>query len=323
MYLRKKLTKRYIIDIVRGKASVKLARMIWRVQERKMIRRRIMTSLIRNGCIKVLRAVIVGIIAVFVIAMMVACEEPIANNESFTITFNSNGGSKVSPINVDYGDIIPKPEDPIKNGYDCIFAGWYDWTLTKEFTFNTAITADMILYAKWRPYELGETGPGGGKIFYRDEAGFIMTDNNQVCHYLEAAPADMDTKLTWREQGVNYLRTETNLGAGRNNTYLIMTTPDFYPEPILNIVISPAAQACYEYKKGGKNDWFLPSKDELEVLYLNKAYVNNFLSNYYWSSTGVETDGDILAYSQSLLTGSYGFFYTVHDSLCVRAIRAF
>jgi hypothetical protein len=176
-------------------------------------------------------------------------------------------------------------------------------------------------------YELGDTGPGGGKIFYYSETGFTMTDNNQLCHYLEAAPADMDTELLWRSQGSNNinLTAETSLGTGRKNTYLIVTTTGFYPEPILNIVISPAAQAFYDYRHGGKSDWFLPSKDELNLLYINRAYVNNFLSNYYWSSTGGEGIGGVDAYSQNFLGGSSSMFLKnpFEDSLGVRAIRAF
>jgi hypothetical protein len=45
------------------------------------------------------------------------------------------------------------------------------------------------------PYELGDTGPGGGKIFYVSTEGFTMTDDNTTAHYLEAAPADMESGL--------------------------------------------------------------------------------------------------------------------------------
>ncbi len=65
-----------------------------------------------------------------------------------TITFNSNGGSKVDPITGKPGDNITKPADPTKQGY--IFAGWYkEETFQMEFVFSTMPSSDITLYAKW------------------------------------------------------------------------------------------------------------------------------------------------------------------------------
>ena len=67
----------------------------------------------------------------------------------YSVTFNSNGGSTVAQIsNVESGTKITKPADPTKEGYQ--FQGWYkDSALTAAFDFNTGITSNIILYAKW------------------------------------------------------------------------------------------------------------------------------------------------------------------------------
>lgn len=68
---------------------------------------------------------------------------------SFTVTFNSNGGSAVAPQSVLSGQKATEPTDPTKDGYT--FDDWYLPTdLSTPFDFaNTTITADITLYAKW------------------------------------------------------------------------------------------------------------------------------------------------------------------------------
>ena len=67
---------------------------------------------------------------------------------TFTVTFNTNGGSAVASQTVADGSKATKPADPTKDGYT--FDGWYqDATFTVAFDFSSAITADITLYAKW------------------------------------------------------------------------------------------------------------------------------------------------------------------------------
>ena len=64
------------------------------------------------------------------------------------VSFNTNGGSDVETIKVDYNKKLTLPENPTKVGHT--FVGWYqDTSLTNEFNVNTSITKDITLYAKW------------------------------------------------------------------------------------------------------------------------------------------------------------------------------
>ena len=68
--------------------------------------------------------------------------------EIYTVTFDSNGGGNIAPIDVEAGQTVTRPADPV-NG-DKVFLRWCsDATLTTEFDFNTPITADTTLYAVW------------------------------------------------------------------------------------------------------------------------------------------------------------------------------
>ncbi|MCU6791576.1 InlB B-repeat-containing protein [Paenibacillus sp. WQ 127069] len=67
---------------------------------------------------------------------------------NYTVAFNSNGGTAVSSQSVGYDGIPNKPADPTRTGYT--FGGWYtDAGLTTAYAFNTAITGNTTLYAKW------------------------------------------------------------------------------------------------------------------------------------------------------------------------------
>src|SRR5690606_14355369 len=69
---------------------------------------------------------------------------------NYKVMFESNGGSAVDEIEVDYGQTISAPDEPEREGY--AFAGWYkEDGLTEAWNFDTdTIPANNItLYAKW------------------------------------------------------------------------------------------------------------------------------------------------------------------------------
>src|SRR5690554_2380820 len=57
-------------------------------------------------------------------------------SKTFTVTFESNGGSTVEAISVKKDEKVTKPTDPTKDGYD--FGGWFkEESLTTEWKFQT------------------------------------------------------------------------------------------------------------------------------------------------------------------------------------------
>lgn len=68
--------------------------------------------------------------------------------KEFNVKFNSNGGTAIADKKVVYNNAVEKPTDPTRTGYE--FKGWYtDSEFKNEFKFETKITADTTLYAKW------------------------------------------------------------------------------------------------------------------------------------------------------------------------------
>jgi len=172
-------------------------------------------------------------------------------------------------------------------------------------------------------YALGDTGPGGGKIFYVSEEGFTMTDTGEICHYLEAAPTNMPTTLRWatsdyEDESIPDAKWSygaggaQSLGAGRNNTAAILGID----------ANAPAAKACADYSNNGMTDWFLPSCDEQTQMWNNRSYIGNIAGTQnYWSST----EAVFANYSAWGFNFNGGATTTQGKSnaLNVRAIRAF
>lgn len=81
--------------------------------------------------------------------------------ESWTVAFNSNGGSACDTKFVATADgKLVKPADPTRDGYT--FGGWYtDEACTQAYDFSTPVTADLTLYAKWTKNAVNPGGNGG------------------------------------------------------------------------------------------------------------------------------------------------------------------
>ena len=160
-------------------------------------------------------------------------------------------------------------------------------TDTGKFKIGTGSTAwNSLLYAvtptQTFTYKVGDTGPGGGIIFFVDRydeyAGFT---------YLEVAPVGTEVQLTWATD-VNSNRTTAvsgadskALGAGHQNTLDIVAQTG-------NIAATCAAAYCADLTSGGQTDWYLGSTTEMkmvyEVVHLQLS-VGGFSPGYYWSSS--------------------------------------
>lgn len=78
-----------------------------------------------------------------------------------TVSFNTDGGSAVQDVTARYDTKVAAPAVPTKEHYS--FLGWYkDEALTVAFNFDTTVTSDMTLYAKWKLNEFTVTFNANG-----------------------------------------------------------------------------------------------------------------------------------------------------------------
>ena len=94
----------------------------------------------------------------------------------YTVTFESNGGTAVEAINVEYNNTFDLPANPTLDGYT--FAGWYtDESLTQAYTTGSLVTESFTLYAKWTEMVANEAYTymwhfDGTTVTYSNEASF-------------------------------------------------------------------------------------------------------------------------------------------------------
>ena len=92
-----------------------------------------------------------------------------------------------------------------------------------------------------------------------------------------ATASDISTGTTWGCVGTALSGADgTAIGTGNQNTIDIMAGC---------ATAGIAARLCGDLVQGGYSDWYLPSKDELNKLYLNRSAIGGFASVGYWSST--------------------------------------
>lgn len=75
-----------------------------------------------------------------------------SSSTSYTVTFDSQGGSDADSVQVSRNQTVAKPDDPVRDGYR--FDGWYtDPEGTQSYDFETNVTQSFTLYAKWTAQE--------------------------------------------------------------------------------------------------------------------------------------------------------------------------
>jgi hypothetical protein len=188
-------------------------------------------------------------------------------------------------------------------------------TSLTAYTAHTAYVAVKDAVDNYAFTRLYYRGPAGGLIFYVSSDGF--SSKSVTCHYLEAAPVDLGT-CQWGGYGTS-CSTGTNIGTGATNTAALATHD--HGMPSLGSGLHLAAQACAEYAVGIYSDWFLPSKNELGLMYTNlKAQgLGGFSNSWYWSSSESSDNDAWMQYFGSGLST-----IASKDNTCsVRAVRAF
>jgi hypothetical protein len=163
---------------------------------------------------------------------------------------------------------------------------------------------------------------GGGVIFYIFElgdTGYIAGET----HGLIAAVADQSSSIRWFNGSYDTTgATGTAIGTGSANTDAIISVQG-------PVATSYAAGLARAYTAGGYTDWFLPSKDELNKMYLNRATINTIAAsnsgsdistNYYWSSTEYDYN---YAWYQLFNEDGIHFYNDKSYPVNVRAVRAF
>jgi len=287
-----------------------------------------------------LKFILSGILYAFLV--LAACDDG-GIIPGFKVTYHGNGNTGGTvPVDSNIYDegetvsVLGNSGNLVKYGS---FIGWNTdaagtgTTYTAGQTFKIG-TENVDLYAKWSSsdYKLRNTGPAGGIIFY--DKG-IYSDG---WRFLEAAPYSSSPLTDWQSKqwgsyGTVIIGTETGLGTGKANTALIVTWLKNNTDNSNGDVTyktDRAAYLCDALIFNGYSDWFLPSKDELDKMYINLksgtdengvsySPLSGFITDNYWSSSeNSSTDAWSQDFSDGAQTAS-----PENSIYRVRAIRAF
>jgi hypothetical protein len=166
---------------------------------------------------------------------------------------------------------------------------------------------------------VGKIGPGGGLVFHRAASA------QSWGRYLEMAPKNWsggasDPTRLWSGNTSDKLSgTSSNVGSGATNTALMIAQAGG------GNTAGRAGTSSVAYRGGGLSDWFLPSRDDLTLMYNYRDSVSDpysfVINQTYWSSVQNEfTNGSALLISLTSGSGVSGGKNTAHY---VRPIRAF
>jgi hypothetical protein len=184
----------------------------------------------------------------------------------------------------------------------------------------TGTTCDGVTFT----CKVGDTGPGGGKIFYVALTTFtqVLASGSMctsLCKYLEAAPTSgtnawTDALYAWSGNTTTLIGANaqgTAIGTGYKNTLAIISQ---------DTTANRAGTISQAYR-GPNNltDWYLASKDELAQLYEQKSTVGGFVAGTYWSSSEYDKDYAWAEFFNSGVKSYNGKFGSVY----VRPVRAF
>ncbi len=256
---------------------------------------------------------------------------------ALTITTDEQGGSAINSGYTSVGGSISlSPGTPTRSGYT--FNGWFTASsggsaLSFPYTHNR--TTDFTLYAQWTAVPtcanggtcvVGNTGPGGGIVFYAHATGTFACGPNleSSCKYLEAAPStgtnSWDDSYSlypyspYRSSLIGASGQGTSVGTGYRNTQAMINQGPLATD------LSYAGAITRAYRGPANfSDWYLPSRDELEQLWLQRSTVSLSGTNYI-SSTEYDASNAYRRYGAASADGNPD---GKRWEMYVRPIRAF
>jgi hypothetical protein len=162
---------------------------------------------------------------------------------------------------------------------------------------------------------IGKRGPAGGWIFY-DKGVY-----SGGWRYLEAAPSELEFAAQWSAYRSDVTGTGLAIGSGKLNTEIIVAYLQGIGET------GKAAQRCAALSYDGYSDWFMPSKDDLNLMYRNlkQKGLGEFSNSFYWSSSQYDTTH---SWYQNFTDGDqdydyWSYYYAKDRAFSVRAVRAY
>lgn len=206
-------------------------------------------------------------------------------------------------------------------------------------------TAGVGMCESGLAYACGDTGPGGGVVYYASSTPFACGPNSaSMCNFLEVAPNLWDPNSQHNcpgECGGSTQQTSDESGTGKGITSCTAPGSSEFTGPVDTAIgtgfvntdsfvdfcnADDAANVARAYTGGGLTDWSLPSEDELVALYFypDRNGIGGFVDGFYWSSTSVGTGlANATSFGAADVNGGGTESVSFSQTMAVRPVRAF
>ena len=256
--------------------------------------------------------------------------------ETYTVRFESRGGSNVLNQTIPEGESVSQPPDPTRAGW--VFSNWYsDIDLTVVYNFSSPVFSDLTLYASWvdvnKPsYTITFNSNGGSAVGSQSvfEGEHIMrpddpvragwafinwyTDTTWTLIYNFSAPVNSNININarWTAAAVTFDRNGGDAEA--NPRTILVNTTDIAPRTTLDYLpAQPPVRAGYSFK-----EWNTLSDGSGEVFSTTTAVIGNITVYAQWILNPVITintqPAPITNVTVESITGSLSVSATVTQS---------
>ena len=139
---------------------------------------------------------------IFLLVIVLLLIKGCSSNNSYTIKFDTDGGTKITSQKVKANDKVDIPTDPVKEGYT--FLGWY--LDGKKYDFDDKVTANIVLEARW---EIIKTAKVTGVTL--DQTSVTILPGNSVLLVATVEPSDAkDSNIIWTSSNEKIATVDSN-----------------------------------------------------------------------------------------------------------------
>lgn len=246
-------------------------------------------------------------------ALVISCFYNFSQAQSITLDPGNTATGIIDAKSTTKGLLMPRMTESQRTAISSPSAGLQVYCTncsggTGPYAYNGTVWLPMFS-TSGITYTIGQSALGG-KIFYVDDTGQ---------HGLVAATADYNSGQEIKWITTNYINTNavrSGIYGGQLNTQSI--------NEVQGNGIS-AALAAAQYAGGNYGDWYLPSKQELQMLYNQRVAIGMSSASGYWSSTEVPAETGFVSETAHYFDFDGGTPSTSskNNNYKVRAIRKF